>query len=924
MTVPNQFANVPGGSKIPLNELDENFTYIEDQLNSDVQNLQGQINSVVSAVAVTNVAALRLTPVTSGKTAELLGYYAANDGGGGFFYGTTVGYLNTTFNNSPSTTSPYITSNVNGFIFVINNHGLSNFNVVRFTTTGSLPPGLSSSEIYTVVGVSQNQFQIQLNGAFVAPTTTPFTYSGVTVIANDDGGMNFSAIGGRWVRELPDNGEISVLWFGAVNTDPTISGNDASPFFKNAINWINRQTLPPRTICAPNGRYRIGSAVDFGRINLRGDGGQNISVSGINTEFHFYGTGWCFTFSQNTFASNFWIYGKNTSVWQNGLLQIAGVHGSLSNIMIYDMNCIGLQFYKSSVGGPLFYDVTNIGIVNQDVVSGNIGFLNGGSGLYNANSNVFTGVFVKGKWKVLYEICGNGSIFSAGDCEPVNGSPDYIENWYLIRGNANQIVNPYIEPSNSSTISSTFADRYKPIKFSGLWKVVEFLKIPTAGDTLLLNGTTITFVASGASGNQCNIGATIQDTVLNLETMINASVDANLTVLNAYARYEEIVFDQRYLTPPSSLTVTCTSANSAFRLPTGVSATTWATTSGNSFKGTNWATNYFTNTASSILDYGASNNFDGTRIFTFNVGLTGDKVSTRNLAPNSDFRSQYVGAGSSLVPSGYYVRWLNSTTITRVTTPTPNGASFALKVDVSSGGRFELRFLPTSANLYGNAPTINIEKLKNKTIKAGFWCKSDIKGLGAGVLLPGSSAAVGQCEHSGSGEWEFLVTSGRILNTVNTDLVAFIMANNITLTSDSIGGGTFYISQPVFMFGNVVPDVAQPLLLDDSDSQCMGRLAFNTPQQLLDGAGANNSTTPDVSQFNLYNEAYTTPTNVSQFLGGRAGQEISVFTSTANITFVHTAAATANTIYTKDGSNIISVANKLYTFKSNGTKWFQV
>lgn len=53
---------------------------------------------------------------------------------------------------------------------------------------------------------------------------------------------------------------------------------------------------------------------------------------------------------------------------------------------------------------------------------------------------------------------------------------------------------------------------------------------PTAGTTITLNGTVVTFVASGAVGNQVNIGATSADTVTALIAFLNGSADANLSV----------------------------------------------------------------------------------------------------------------------------------------------------------------------------------------------------------------------------------------------------------------------------------------------------------------------------------------------------------------------------------------------------------
>lgn len=51
---------------------------------------------------------------------------------------------------------------------------------------------------------------------------------------------------------------------------------------------------------------------------------------------------------------------------------------------------------------------------------------------------------------------------------------------------------------------------------------------PTASDTLTLNGTAITFVASGAVAPQVNIGTTLAITLANLLAMCAASADAQL------------------------------------------------------------------------------------------------------------------------------------------------------------------------------------------------------------------------------------------------------------------------------------------------------------------------------------------------------------------------------------------------------------
>jgi hypothetical protein len=75
---------------------------------------------------------------------------------------------------------------------------------------------------------------------------------------------------------------------------------------------------------------------------------------------------------------------------------------------------------------------------------------------------------------------------------------------------------------------------------TGITSVINFARVsaavgsatfsgqPAANDTLTIAGTAITFVASGATGNQVNIGGTLAITLSNLMTFLNASADVNL------------------------------------------------------------------------------------------------------------------------------------------------------------------------------------------------------------------------------------------------------------------------------------------------------------------------------------------------------------------------------------------------------------
>lgn len=52
---------------------------------------------------------------------------------------------------------------------------------------------------------------------------------------------------------------------------------------------------------------------------------------------------------------------------------------------------------------------------------------------------------------------------------------------------------------------------------------------PVTNGILTVNGTTVTFKTSGATGNQVNIGATLADTITALVQFLNASADANIS-----------------------------------------------------------------------------------------------------------------------------------------------------------------------------------------------------------------------------------------------------------------------------------------------------------------------------------------------------------------------------------------------------------
>jgi hypothetical protein len=69
---------------------------------------------------------------------------------------------------------------------------------------------------------------------------------------------------------------------------------------------------------------------------------------------------------------------------------------------------------------------------------------------------------------------------------------------------------------------------------------------PVAGDTVTINGATITFVTSGATVNQVNIGASAAATATALTTVLNASTNAGIMLSQPYTNPSAGVVDFKY------------------------------------------------------------------------------------------------------------------------------------------------------------------------------------------------------------------------------------------------------------------------------------------------------------------------------------------------------------------------------------------
>lgn len=74
---------------------------------------------------------------------------------------------------------------------------------------------------------------------------------------------------------------------------------------------------------------------------------------------------------------------------------------------------------------------------------------------------------------------------------------------------------------------------------------ITFALNPVAGSTVTLNGTEITFVSSGATTNQVNIGATLAETISNLVFVLKTSLDPNLAKASYVATPTKLMITSR-------------------------------------------------------------------------------------------------------------------------------------------------------------------------------------------------------------------------------------------------------------------------------------------------------------------------------------------------------------------------------------------
>jgi hypothetical protein len=277
--------------------------------------------------------------------------------------------------------------------------------------------------------------------------------------------------------------------------------------------------------------------------------------------------------------------------------------------------------------------------------------------------------------------------------------------------------------------------------------------------------------------------------------------------------------------------------------------------------------------------------------------------SPQNLLPNAGFRNP----GPSAVPQG----WTQSGTGSAVrTSGVVRGQAYSMELKVE---RQQHSLAALVAVESGGAPSrqpllsMHLGKFRGTTAAVGVWCRSNVPHLGAIKLYTGR-VAVGTAKHSGSGEWEFLVASGRI--EADARELGIILRTD---TANAPATGVCHFSEPVLVLGNEISQAALPLALSDGDSALAGRLTWNPPVSL-----AMNSPAPSVAEANFFVEGNTRPTMITHFEDGRPGQEIKILASSSLTTLANGA-----TLVTTTGANKPLVAKTVYKLIFDGRCWYE-
>jgi hypothetical protein len=201
-----------------------------------------------------------------------------------------------------------------------------------------------------------------------------------------------------------------------------------------------------QSILLPPGIYKIsdGITIPAGK-SLKGYGSNN-------TKIHYYKEGGtAITLKSGGELSRLRIESKGNS--QNGVY-LEGIGPVLNDVEIDEFQNIALQLGKAGTTGCYFARVDNVNITNRKN-QGIRGVLIDGQTIPSSNANSLKNVFVKGRFSTLVNIRGNNNTWFGGDTE-WNASGTGVDDVWLIEGNGNVIIAPYME-SGSGTPRRIFA-----------------------------------------------------------------------------------------------------------------------------------------------------------------------------------------------------------------------------------------------------------------------------------------------------------------------------------------------------------------------------------------------------------------------------------------------------------------------------------
>lgn len=147
------------------------------------------------------------SPVTFSSTGSLPTGITAGD----VYYVATSGLAAGSFRLSPTASNPTFTTTIaNPAVFTSNAHGFSAGTPIAFTTTGSLPTGLTAGTVYYVTsfGLSSNNFRVSSQS-----TNPTFTVSGNTFTSNGHGLTANTPIVFASTGTMPGNLSASTVYY---------------------------------------------------------------------------------------------------------------------------------------------------------------------------------------------------------------------------------------------------------------------------------------------------------------------------------------------------------------------------------------------------------------------------------------------------------------------------------------------------------------------------------------------------------------------------------------------------------------------------------------------------------------------------------------------------------------------------------------